>query len=162
MMKSAKKHTVHWLILAALGIFLIVGHNLALNIVTKIIAVALILTAAGGVAGWWKTKSRKMEDIASLIGSAVFCLIGIWILLNTNAFITLINVVLGLLIAISSGLGLYRAWKTGFKLPMILSAVGVVLGLIIACNNAATTWMTVAEGIGLLYAAVTGFLAERS
>ena len=64
MMKNAKKHTVHWLILAALGIFLIIGHNLALNIVTKIIAVALILTAAGGVAGWWKTKSRKTEDIA--------------------------------------------------------------------------------------------------
>ena len=49
------------------------------------------------------------------------------------------------------------------SIPVIgMGAVACVLGLIIACNNAATTWMTVAEGIGLLYAAVTGFLAERT
>lgn len=161
-MKSAQKHTLHWLILAALGVFLIFGHNLALNIVVKIIGAALILAAAAGIIGWWKTRPHRKEDLAALTGNAVICLLGLWILLKTGTFITLINVVLGGIIILFSAVSLYRDWKIGrAKLPMILSGIGIVLGLIIACNNAATTWMTVSEGIGLIYTAVTGFMAER-
>ena len=36
----------------------------------------------------------------------------------------------------------------------------MVLSMVIACNNAAATWVTIAEGIGLIYTAVTGFLSE--
>lgn len=161
MMKSAKKHTLHWLVLAALGVFLIIGHNLALNIVVKIIAAALIVIAAVGLYGWFKANSHDTKDIAGLLGMGVFFLVGVWILLNTDSFITLINVVLGLLIAVFSAFSLYHAWKLGLKVQAVLAGIGVALGLIIACNNAATTWMTVAEGVGLLYAAVTGYLSER-
>lgn len=161
MTKNVKKGNLHWLILAALGLFLIFGHNLALNIVVKIIAAALILIGAAGIWGWRKAKSRRNEDIASLVGCGVYLLIGLWIFLNTGAFITLINVVLGLLIAVSSALSLYRAWKIGLRAQAILSALGVALGVIIACNNAATTWMTVAEGVGLLYAGMTAYLSSR-
>lgn len=161
MMKSANKHTVHWLVLAALGIFLIIGHNLALNIVVKIIAAALIVIAATGLYGWFKSNSRGAKDIAGLLGMGVFFLVGVWILLNTNTFITLINVVLGLLIAVFSGVALYHCWKLGLKVHAVFAGIGVALGLIIACNNAATTWMTIAEGVGLLYAGVMGYLSER-
>lgn len=160
-MKKAKSGYLFWLILGALGLFLIFGHNLAQEIICKIIAVALILSAASGVIAWWKEKSKSPEALASLLGSALFCVFGLWILFNTQRFINLINIVLGAVIIISSLYSLYRSYKLGLKMHMILAAVGVVLGIVVACYNAATTLPVVLEGISLVYAAVTGFLAEK-
>lgn len=79
-MKKHGTNLIYWVILAALGIFLIIGHNVALNIVCKVIGVALLLAAVSGVYSWWKTKSRKPEAIARLIGSLAFFGLGLWIL----------------------------------------------------------------------------------
>ena len=160
-MKKAKSGYLFWLILAALGIFLIVGHNLAQEIICKIIAVALICSAVSGMISWWKGKSKSPEALASLLGSVLFCVFGLWILFNTQRFINLINIILGAVIIISSLFSLYRSYKLGLKLHMALAAVGVVLGIVIACYNAATSLPVILQGIGLIYTAVTGFLAER-
>ena len=161
-MKNNKQKFIPWLIMAAMGIFLIIGHGLALDIMGKVLAVGLIVTAAAGVITFFRTKEKKSQDIAKLIGFAVLCILGIWILLNTPTFITVINVVLGAIMILSGVLNLYHGWKMGKDIPtIVLSLVGIVLGFIIAFNNAATTWMTVMEGIGLIYSAVTGFISER-
>ena len=160
-MKSNKQKIIPWLILAALGIFLIIGHGLALDIMGKVLAVGLIVTAAVGVITFFRSKEKKSQDIAKFIGFAVLCVLGIWILLNTPTFITVINVVLGAIMILSGVLNLYHGWKSKDKVTMILSLIGIVLGLIVALNNAATTWMTVAEGIGLIYSAITGFISEH-
>lgn len=161
-MKNGKQRFIPWLVLAAIGVFLIIGHNLALDIMAKVLAVGLIVTALSGVFAWWKNKSKKSDAIAKLIGSVVLCVVGIWILANSHTFITVINVVLGAIMIISGVLNLYHGWKAGKDtVTMVLSVIGIVLGVIIALNNAATTWMTVAEGIGLIYSAVTGFISER-
>lgn len=161
-MKKHSGNLIYWIILAALGIFLIIGHNVALNIVCKVIGVALLLAAVSGVYSWWKTKSRKPEAIARLIGSLAFFGLGLWILLATGDFISFINVALGFVIILSAALTLYRGIKAGLHLPtIILAVIGIALGLIIACTNAATTWLVYCEGLGLIYAAVTGFMGER-
>lgn len=161
-MKNGKHRLIPWLVLAALGIFMIIGHGLALDIMGKVLAVGLVITAITGVIAWWKGDRKKPDAIARLIGSLVLGVAGVWILLNTGTFITLINVVLGAVMIISGLLNLYRGWKSGKDVPtMVLSVIGIVLGVIIALNNAATTWMTVMEGIGLIYTAFTGFISER-
>ena len=161
-MKKSKSNLTYWAILAILGIFLIVGHNAAVNIICKVFGAALILFAVPGVVSWWKTKSKAPEALARLIGSVAFCAVGLWILFNTPAFVRFINVLVGLVILIPSAVSLYRAWKNGRDIvPMVLAALGIVLGLVIACNNIATTWVAVCAGAGLVYTAVTGFLADR-
>ena len=55
------------------------------------------------------------------------------------------------------------SYTIGALAPVIvasIAAVAVILGLVIATNNAATTWVVVLEGVGLLYAAVMGILTE--
>ena len=44
-------------------------------------AVSSIPNALSGIYSWWKTKSRKPEAIARLIGSLAFLGLGLWILL---------------------------------------------------------------------------------
>ena len=158
-----KGNTLSWIILAALGLFLVIGHNAALDIVCKVVAAGLVLTAASGVYGWWKTKSKAPDAIASLLGSVLFCVIGLWIFFKTDSFVRLINVVLGLVMIITGAYNLYREWKFSRNpVILVLAGLAVVAGIVIACSNAATTWVVVSAGIGLIYTAVTGFLAERA
>jgi len=57
---------------------------------------------------------------------------------------------------------LVRGWKANKDIIMIvMGAIALILGLIIACSNAATSWVIVAEGIGLIYTAITGFIGEK-
>ena len=160
-MKKHGTNLIYWVILAALGIFLIIGHNVALNIVCKVIGVALLLAAVSGVYSWWKTKSRKPEAIARLIGSLAFFGLGLWILLATGDFISFINVALGFVIILSAALTLYRGIKAGLHLPtIILAVIGIALGLIIACTNAATTWLVYCEGLGLMDLRASNLLSQ--
>ena len=161
-MKKGSSSVIKWGLLAILGLVLIFGHNAALNVVCKIVAIGLILVAAAGIYDWFKTKSRDRDAMTTLLGSAVVGLIGIWMLCNTQLFIKIINVVIGLVVAVPSAVYLYRTYKGDRNMTtMIICAVGIVLGLVICFNNAATTWVVVAAGVGLLDVAITGFLAEN-
>ena len=156
-------NTLYWIVLAALGVFLIFGHNAALDIVCKVVAGALVLAAAAGIYDWWKTKSKSPDAIAKLLGSLIFCAIGLWTFFKTDSFVKLLNVVIGAVMIVSGALALYRGWKYGAsRASMILSALAVLLGLFIACSNAATTGFVIAEGVALVYTAVPGLLAERA
>lgn len=160
-MNKGKGNIIQWIILAGLGVFLILGNRLAQGIMGKVFAIALLAVAISGIWAWWKGKQKTPDAIARLCGSIVMGGVGAWALLDTTAFITFLNVVLGLIMIVTGVLGFCRGWKAGKdKLTMILAVIGMILGLVIACNNAATTWVTIAEGIGLIYTAVTGFLGE--
>ena len=159
-MKKAKTSMLAWIILGVLGIFLIFGHNLVQDIICKIIAAALILTAVSSIVSWWKVKSKSPEALTTLAGSVVIGLIGLWILLNTATFIDLINIVLGAVIIAAGLINLYRGWKLHDTLTIVLACLGIVLGIVIACYNAATSLPVILEGIGLLYTAVIGLLGE--
>ena len=156
------KSWLPWLVLALLGLFLIFGHNAALQIICKIIGVGLILLAVPGIINWWKEKSQAPEAIASLLANAVFCLLGLWILFSTQSFINLINIVLGLIIIVISLAMLYSAWKLRHTSAIVMSAIGIVIGIIVACCNAATTLFAVAAGAGLIYTAITGYLSQKA
>lgn len=158
-----KKHSslTAWMILAVLGVFLIIGRNTALHIVCRVIGIGLLLAAASGVYSWWKTKSKKVEHIARLIGSLVILGLGFWVLLATGDFLSFLNVALGFVIILASGLTLYHGMKEKHAPTIVLAVAGIALGLITACTGTEAAWLVYCEGLGLIYAAVIGFLGER-
>ena len=161
-MKNSKQKFLPWLVMALLGIFLIVGRGLVQDIIGKVFAIGLILTAGSGFIAWWKNKGKKADDVARMIGYVLLFLLGIWILFNTARFISLINVIIGLIVIIMSLLNLFHGWKSGKDVfTMVVSCIGIILGIVIVTTNAATAWLPVAEGIGLIYTAITGFISER-
>ena len=161
-MKNSKGNLLIWLVISLLGFFLIFGHNLAQDLICKVIAIGLLIAAVAGIALWWKDRESRKRNIAKLLGSVAFIVLGVWILSDTAAFLTFFNVAIGFVMIVSGAISVYQGWKEGKdKLAIIFGAAGIVLGLVIACNNAATTWVVILEGIGLVYTGVTGLLSER-
>ncbi len=153
------KNSIYWILLGALGIFLIIGHNMALSIVCKVIGACMAISAVLGIIDYLKNKDMP----AKLAGGIISLLLGLWIFGNSGQFITLINVVIGVIIALSGAFNLYRGLKAcKAKISLIFPCISILIGIIIACNNAATSWATIAAGVGLLYSAVTGYLGLRS
>ena len=161
-MKKNEKNLIYWGILVALGVFLLLGHGIALQIISKVIGVGLILAAVSGIYTWWKTKSKKLEAIARLVGSLAILGLGLWVILSTGDFIRFMGVSLGFVIILTAALTLYRGIKAEKHTPTIILAIaGIALGLIIACTDPTKTWLVSFEGIGLIYASVTGYLGEK-
>ena len=151
-----------WLIIGALGLLLIIANHLAKTIVYTLFAAGLILAGGAGAYGWWKGGTADRDDKVSLLGSIALVIVGVWILLNSDTFDKIINVVIGLVLIVT---GVYRLalnkQAVQDRLLTILSVVSIVLGLIIACSHAGTTWLLKAEGFSLIYTAVTGFIGDK-
>ena len=162
MKKANKANLITWLVLGILGLMLIVGKKVIKDALYIVMAVSLIIAAVSGVLGWWKEKSRSKDAIISLLGSLALLGIGLWIITNPTAFDTFLNVIIGLVLMITGVIWLVRGWKESKDIIMIvMGAIALILGLIIACSNAATSWVIIAEGIGLIYTAITGFIGEK-
>ena len=162
MKRANKANLITWLTLGILGLMLIVGKKVIKDAMYIVMAVGLIIAAVSGILGWWKEKSRSKDAIVNLLGSLALLGIGLWIITNPVAFDTLLNVVIGLVLMITGVLWLVRGWKQDRdKIIIVMGAVALILGLIIGCSNAATNWVIVAEGIGLIYTAITGFIGEK-
>ena len=152
-----ERDTLFWIVLGAVGIFLIIGHNLALSVICKVLGAGMVLSAV-----FWLINAFRDKFYIGVGWSVITLLIGLWIFGNTGQFITFINVVLGLALIASGGLNLYNRWKWGARgLTLLYPAISIVLGLIIACNNAATSWVVILTGVGLLYSAVLGYLGWK-
>ena len=162
MKKANKANLITWFVLGILGLMLIIGKKVIKDALYIVMAVGLIIAAVSGILGWWKEKSRSKDAIISLLGSLALLGIGLWIITNPTAFDTFLNVIIGLVLMITGVIWLVRGWKANKDIIMIvMGAIALILGLIIACSNAATSWVIVAEGIGLIYTAITGFIGEK-
>lgn len=62
--------------------------------------------------------------------------------------------------SMNAGIGFFQLSNLTICM-IVIGAIALILGLIIACSNAATSWVIVAEGIGLIYTAITGFIGEK-
>ena len=157
-----KGSALSWLILGVIGLLLILGRNIVKDVFYIVLAVGLILSAAAGVAGWWKTKSKKPSEIARLLGSVILIIVGIWILTHPSRFDAIVNILIGAVMILAGVSWLLRGRAAGRDmLTMCLSVVAVILGVIVICSRAATSWPIVLEGASLIYTAVAGFIADR-
>ncbi len=149
-------------IMGLLGLLLIVWPGATLNLVCKLVGIALLLAGAAGIYTWLQEKAKGPVKLARLIGSAAVAVFGLWILFNTGAFERLIPIVLGIVMIVYGALELYKAYKGGRNpVAMALAAGAIVLGLIVAFNPFSAIRATVVcAGIALLYTAVTGIMNE--
>ena len=158
---GAGSRLLYWIILGILGLIIIIGQQFIKEVLLRIIGIGLIAATALGVYSWWREGDRSPQRIALLIGLVAVFALGWWITINPALFDKVINVVIGLIVIIMGVQWLARGWKMDRSIPVIgMGAVACVLGLIIACNNAATTWVVVLEGVGLLYTAIIGIINE--
>ena len=162
MEKMNKGNLTGWVILGLLGILLIVGQKVIKDIFYIVMAIGLILAAVAGIVGWWRERAFGLNSLVSLLGNVVLLVIGIWILRHPSRFDTMINVMIGLVLIISGLRYLTYGWRLGRDAVLLAAgALALILGLVIALTNAATSWLVIAEGIGLIYTAVIGFIAEK-
>ena len=152
---------LYWVILGIVGVIIIIGQQFIKEVLFRIIGIGLIAATALGIYAWVKDRDRSPGAFAQLIGLIAVFALGLWITVNPTRFDTLINVAIGFVLIVIGVLWFIRAWKSDRSiLNIAIAAVAVILGLVIATNNAATTWVVVLEGVGLLYAAVMGILTE--
>ena len=152
-----------WVILGILGIFLVFYRHFALNIIYIVFAIGLMLAAAAGVYGWWQARKAGKDDVIGLVSSAVMFVVGLWILRNPNSFDRIINMIIGVVLIVSGANWLNtNSHETGNKLMSVLSIVAIIVGVIIATSHAATNWVATVCGFGLIYTAITGFIAEKA
>lgn len=150
-----------WLIIGLLGVALIVGQRMFRHMVYMVIGVGMIVSALLGVVGWLTEDRQRAGGITRLLASAAVGLIGIWILSNPFRFERLLNVVIGLVPIVAGCMWFARGRQTGDKLTMCIAVVAVILGLVLATSRAATTWMVLTAGFGLLFTAIMGFINEK-
>ena len=72
---SNKGGVLYWLLLGALGVFLILGRQMAKNIVFSILGAGLVITAVPGVISWWRSRNQAPDGAMRLLGSLVVLLI---------------------------------------------------------------------------------------
>ena len=151
-----------WVILGALGLLLIVAQRLAKDIVYTVFAIGLLMAGGAGVFGWWQTRSVQRDNLLSLAGSAAMIVVGLWILRNPETFDEVVNIIIGLVLIVAGVYWLSFSLKpVRNTLMIVLGAVAIILGVIIASTHAGTTWLVTAEGVSLIYTAVTGLLSEK-
>ncbi len=162
MSKINKGGLMTWLILGILGVLLILGQQFIKDVMYIVMAIGLILAALASIWAWWKEKSTSKDAITTLLGSILLLIIGIWILTHASTFDAIINLSIGIILIVSGIRWFYRGWKIfDDRLMMVLSVIEILLGIFIACTGVATGWPIIVEGAGLIYTALTGFIAEK-
>ncbi len=159
----SRGYSAYCLVMIALGLFIAIGHNMALDIVCKVIGALLLVSAAGGLFHWWKNREDKSPAAyAQLMGTLVAAGLGIWCFFATDTFVTFLNVILGLGMILSSlsSLSLGARGEKDF-LSIILACVSLVLGFIVLFTHAGTTWVTIMLGLSLIFSGLTGLVATK-
>ena len=160
-LKHSNNKLTYWIALGVLGVFIIIAQNLFKEILFRVIGIGLMAVSALGVVNWFRYKDRTPDGLIRLAGGALFFLLGLWITVNPMRFDRLVNVVIGLVPVVVGIQWFMRGWKPVRSYPILASAVlAVIVGLVIMCNSAATTWVIVLGGIGLVYTAVIGIVGE--
>ncbi len=153
-----KRNGLYWILLGLLGIFLIIAHNTALDIIFKVIGLAIIISSIYGLVDFYKFR----DNTARLIGCIIGLIVGLWIFGNTWEFITFVNVVLGVILIVSGGVCLYRGFRRNSSdMRLIYPCISILIGIIIATSHAATSWVTIGAGIGIVYSAIVGYVGAR-
>ena len=157
-----KKNIPSLIVMGLLGLLVVVWPGATMTIVCRLAAIALLLVAAAGIYTWLKDKSTKPADLARLVGSAAACIVGLWILFNTQAFEKLIPTLLGIAMIVYGALELYKAFKGGKNpVSMALAGIAIVLGLIVAFNPFSAINSFVDDTATTeIYTAVTGIINE--
>ena len=66
-----KRNGLYWILLGLLGVFLIIAHNTALDIIFKVIGLAIIISSIYGLVDFYKFRDNTARLIGCIIGLIV-------------------------------------------------------------------------------------------
>ncbi len=164
-MNALKKSNdkLYWILLGLLGLILIIFHNGFDTFIPVVAGVGLIIAGAVGLLGWWGMRNDKSAKVTGqLIGALLMVVIGIWALINKEAFARLINIAGGIILILVcvQRLRLNRGFKLD-KTIGVVCVVGIVLGALMLRGGVdITTTGPLIIGCGLLYTACVGLLKK--
>ena len=153
---------LYWLALLVLGILMIIGHQEFKEILYQITGIGLIAVAVIGGVSWWRSGDHSAAGMIGLLYNIGFLLLGIWIVSHPAGFDKLVNLVIALVVIILGLHLFYRGWQFDRSVPaMAAGVIAVIIGIVIAANNAVTTWVVILDGVALIYSALMGLMGER-
>ena len=154
---------IKWILLFALGVFLIVGQHIAKEIVYNIFGAGLMLTGLAVLISPWKRNAERRELLQRILGGALLIVVGLWIIFYTGEFDAMLNIIIGFLMILGGFNWLAAGWTLGKNvLMMVLGAAAIALGiLVLSTLHAATTWIVITEGICLIYSSIAGLICEN-
>ncbi len=160
-LKENRGSALQWLIIGIVGILMIFGQQWLKDTAYRIIALLLGFSAVTSFLNWWKLRNVSGHAIPQMLSSVLLLFIAIWIFSHPRGMDTILNITIGVLM-ILFGIGWFlRGYEQADgRMIQILAVIAVVIGLVIALTNAATSWLIIAEGISLVYAAVVGYLTD--
>ncbi len=156
------------LVLLALGVLLLLAPMETLTLYIRVIGAVLLAGAAVGFLVFFRTPVQN-RSAAVLIGAIFAAVAGLVFAAAPGAVTGALPFVFGAMLLLASASELFSALALPFGklIGIILSLIGVILGLIILMNpNAIAAFVTRLIGLSFLYEAavgiVTALLARRA
>lgn len=147
-------------LLLVLGGLLLFAPAETLQTYVRVIGVVLLVGAALGLLLEFVIKQGS-RSVWAVVGVCVAAVCGLVFLLAPSFVTGILPFLFGVVLIVLSAFDLLSALQLPFGrlLSILLSAVGLVLGILIVSNpNALSTFITRLIGLALLYEAVVGFI----
>lgn len=128
------------LITIALGVVLLVWPDLSVRLLCMLLGAALLITGAGYIISYFARRSKLSAFQFEIILGIVLAILGLWLLLNPDTFITLLQFLFGALLVIHGVVDLQATFHlqgAGYEkwwVALILALLTVVLGAVIIFN----------------------------
>lgn len=124
-MKNLLSEVIVSLILALFGVFLIIWADEVTNIFSICAGIVIILYGIVKIVNYF----QKKDDILDLILGIIVIVLGGVLVFNASLLKEIISFVIGLYIVITCGASLISAIKKQNKSSIILSSIGVFIGI---------------------------------
>ena len=159
------KSALSSVLLLVAGVFLLLKPGETLDLIVKLVGVALLAVGALGVAQFFLKKDKKNRSILHLLISVVEIVGGLVFLVKPGYIVSVYYVFAGIIILLNGISNLSVAFdmkKAGFDrwaAAVILSVIAILAGIIIIFNPfAAATTVIRFIGVALAYDGVVGIL----
>lgn len=150
--------TVSALITIALGVVLLLWPDLSVRLLCMLLGAALLITGVGYIISYFARRSKLSAFQFEIILGIVLAILGLWLILKPDIFISLLQFVFGAVLVIHGIVDLQASFHlqgAGYEkwwVALILSLLTVVLGAVIIFNPFGTmAALLILIGISLIF-----------
>ena len=146
-------------VLILIGIYMVFHPGNSLNLVVKILGIALIIYGAIGIIGFVTQKSER--NTVNLVISILIAVVGLFFFTSPAKVVSFFPTIAGILLIVAGVRDILAAIKTkGNTVGLVLAVITLILGLIILFNPFGTVEiLATVFGIALAYTGITNLIA---
>jgi len=160
-----QNHVVTGLILIIFGIILLIWPGSTLDIVCKIVGVAVLIAGIVGVAEGLAGKRKDPAAVRNFAGNVAAVIVGILLIAFSGAIVSVLPFVLGILIVIYSAVEIFGALKADGGIQtgrLIMAVIELIIGILIMANPFSTVTLLIRIlGIGMIFGGVTQIMNKN-